>query len=115
MIRSVILRLGHDRKPYAYARPPGAPPPVPDRKRIWSHWHQYFFNDEDSLNRYDSILYPPVTNEFPALDKVELDFTEWQLGEGDAIRVSFSFITIVNQPLCLSLLAIFGIRLTRNR
>lgn len=26
-------------------------------------------------------------NEFPALDKVELDFTDWQLGEGDVIRV----------------------------
>lgn len=27
-------------------------------------------------------------NDFPALDKVELDFTDWQLGAGDVIRVS---------------------------
>lgn len=27
-------------------------------------------------------------NEFPALDKVELDFTDWQLTETDAIMVS---------------------------
>ncbi len=27
-------------------------------------------------------------NYFPSLDKVELDFTDWQLGVGDVIRVS---------------------------
>ncbi|KAL9006017.1 MAG: hypothetical protein Q9188_001251 [Gyalolechia gomerana] len=113
MIRSVILRLGHDRKPYAYARPPGAPPPVPDRKRIWSHWHQYFFNDEDSLNRYNSILYPPVTNEFPALDKVELDFTEWQLGEGDAIRAE-PFVSKLGRSGGLSVVVIRGIKNAMN-
>ncbi|KAI4171748.1 MAG: hypothetical protein LQ343_003999 [Gyalolechia ehrenbergii] len=93
--------------------PPGAPPPVPDRKRIWSHWHQYFFNDEDSLNRYDSILYPPVTNEFPALDKVELDFTEWQLGEGDAIRAE-PFVSKLGRSGGLSVVVIRGIKNAMN-
>ncbi len=34
LIRSVVLRLGHDRKPYAFQRPVGVTL-VPDRKRIW--------------------------------------------------------------------------------
>ncbi|KAI4096448.1 MAG: hypothetical protein LQ344_000956 [Seirophora lacunosa] len=87
LIRSVILKLGYDRKPYAFQRPPGAAPVAPDRKRIWSHWHQYFFNDNDSRNQYDWGWFPTLGNEFPALDKVELDFTDWQLGEADAIRI----------------------------
>lgn len=88
LIRSVVLRLGYDRKPYAFQRPVGVAPAVPDRKRIWSHWYQYFFNDNDSRNQYDWGWFPTTGNEFPALDKVELDFTDWQLSEGDAIRVS---------------------------
>ncbi|KAI4190324.1 MAG: hypothetical protein L6R41_000850 [Letrouitia leprolyta] len=113
LIRSIILRLGHDRKPYAYIRPPGVPPAVPDRKRIWSHWHQYFFNEEDSLNRYDSMLYPPVLNEFPALDKIELDFTEWQLGEADAIRAE-PFVSKLGRSGGLSVVVIRGIKNTKN-
>lgn len=113
LIRSVILRLGHDRKPYAYIRPPGAPPAVPDRKRIWSHWHQYFFNEEDSLSRYESMLYPPVLNEFPSLDKIELDFSEWQLGEADAIRAE-PFVSKLGRSGGLSVVIIRGVKNERN-
>ncbi|KAL8943595.1 MAG: hypothetical protein Q9216_000960 [Gyalolechia sp. 2 TL-2023] len=96
-----------------YPRPPGAPPAVPDRKRIWSHWHQHFFNDEESLNRYDSMLYPPEMNEFPVLDRVELDFTEWQLGEGDAIRAE-PFISKLGRSGGLSAVVVRGIKNTMN-
>lgn len=85
LIRSIILRLGHDRKPYVWQRPGGQFPP--DRKRIWSHWYQYFFNDSDPQSTFDWSVFPSSTNGFPALDKVVLDFTDWQLAEGDAIRV----------------------------
>ncbi|KAL8842643.1 MAG: hypothetical protein Q9170_000418 [Blastenia crenularia] len=113
LIRSVILRLGHDRKPYPYMRPPGAPAAPPDRKRIWSHWHQYFFNEKGSLHRYDSMLFPPVKNDFPALDKIELDFTEWQLGEADAIRVE-PFIAKLGWSGGLGAVVIRGVKNTKN-
>ncbi|KAL8717685.1 MAG: hypothetical protein Q9225_005093 [Loekoesia sp. 1 TL-2023] len=113
MIRSIILRLGHDRKPYAYIRPPGAPPAVPDRKRIWSYWHQFFFNDNDSRHRYDSMVFLPVRNEFPALDKIELDFTEWQLGEADAIRTE-PFVSKLGKTGGLSTVVIRGAKNKMN-
>ncbi|KAL8999496.1 MAG: hypothetical protein Q9169_001701 [Polycauliona sp. 2 TL-2023] len=85
LIRSIILRLGHDRKPYVW--PHQGTQPAPDRKRIWSHWYQYFFNDGDPHSIFDWGLFPSSTNGFPALDRVVLDFTDWKLAESDAIRV----------------------------
>ncbi|KAI4125029.1 MAG: hypothetical protein LQ338_004494 [Usnochroma carphineum] len=113
LIRSVILRLGYDRKPYAFQRPiPGAPT-VPDRKRIWSHWHQYFFNDNDSRNQYDWGWFPTMGNEFPALDKVELDFTDWQLTETDAIMVE-PFVSKLSRAGGLSSVIIRGVKNSTN-
>ncbi|KAL8656499.1 MAG: hypothetical protein Q9210_000214 [Variospora velana] len=113
LIRCIILRLGYDRKPYAFQRPPGAAPVVPDRKRIWSHWHQYFFNDNDSRNQYDWGWFPTLGNEFPALDRCELDFTAWQLGEGDAIRVD-PIVSKLRKSGGLSIVLIRGLKNPTN-
>lgn len=32
-------------------------------------------------------MFPSASNEFPALNRLELDFTDWQLSASDAIRV----------------------------
>ncbi|KAL9596948.1 MAG: hypothetical protein Q9219_005459 [cf. Caloplaca sp. 3 TL-2023] len=109
MIRSIILRLGHDRKPYVY-RVPAA---VPDRKRIWFYWHQYLFHDHEAIAAYDSVLYPHVRNDFPALDKVMLDFTAWQLSEADAIRTE-PFICKLGRSGGLSRVVIKGVKNTTN-
>ncbi|KAL8781572.1 MAG: hypothetical protein Q9213_005958 [Squamulea squamosa] len=111
LIRSIILRLGHDRKPYVWQRP-GAQP-APDRKRIWSHWYQYFFNDCDNQSTFDWGMFPSATTEFPALDKVVLDFTDWQLGEPDAIRVD-PFIKKLGRSGGLSVVAIKGVKNKAN-
>ncbi|KAI4261190.1 MAG: hypothetical protein L6R42_003604 [Xanthoria sp. 1 TBL-2021] len=107
LIRSIILRLGHDRKPYVWQRPGGQSPP--DRKRIWSHWYQYFFNDSDSQSTFDWSMFPSSTNGFPALDKVILDFTDWQLAEGDAIRVE-PLVKKLGRSGKLSAVAIKGVK-----
>ncbi|KAI4149118.1 MAG: hypothetical protein L6R39_002607 [Caloplaca ligustica] len=113
LIRSVILRLGYDRKPYAFQRPLGATPVIPDRKRIWSHWHQFFFNDNDARNLYDWGCFPTMGNDFPALDKIELDFTDWQLGEADAIRVE-PFVSKLGKSGGLSSVVIRGVKNSTN-
>ncbi|CAO1597867.1 hypothetical protein XANCAGTX0491_001658 [Xanthoria calcicola] len=107
LIRSIILRLGHDRKPYVWQRPGGQFPP--DRKRIWSHWYQYFFNDSDPQSTLDWSVFPSSTNGFPALDKVVLDFTDWQLAEGDAIRVE-PLVKKLGRSGKLSAVAIKGVK-----
>ncbi|KAL8770595.1 MAG: hypothetical protein Q9209_003663 [Squamulea sp. 1 TL-2023] len=111
LIRSIILRLGHDRKPYVWQRPGGQP--APDRKRIWSHWYQYFFNDCDNQSTFDWGMFPSATTEFPALDKVVLDFTDWQLGEPDAIRVD-PFVKKLGRSGGLSAVAIKGVKNKAN-
>ncbi|KAL8733859.1 MAG: hypothetical protein Q9166_001847 [cf. Caloplaca sp. 2 TL-2023] len=111
LIRSIILRLGHDRKPYVWQRPGGQP--APDRKRIWSHWYQYFFNDCDPRSQFDWGMFPSASNEFPALDKLELDFTDWQLSEPDAIRVD-PFLKKLGRSGGLGALAIKGVKNAAN-
>ncbi|KAI4240811.1 MAG: hypothetical protein L6R40_004925 [Gallowayella cf. fulva] len=110
LIRSIILRLGHDRKPYIWQRPGGTgAPPAPDRKRIWSHWYQYFFNDCDPRNQFDWGMFPSASNEFPALNRLELDFTDWQLSASDAIRID-PFIKKFGRSGGLRALAIKGMK-----
>ncbi|KAL8907332.1 MAG: hypothetical protein Q9171_005905 [Xanthocarpia ochracea] len=111
LIRSIILRLGHDRKPYVWQRPGGQP--APDRKRIWSHWYQYFFNDCDLPSTFEWAIFPSSTNEFPVLDRVVLDFTDWQLGEPDAIRVEL-FVKKLGRSGGLSAVAIKGVKNAAN-
>ncbi|KAL8972152.1 MAG: hypothetical protein Q9183_000691 [Haloplaca sp. 2 TL-2023] len=84
LIRSIILRLGYDRKPYVWQN---ATTQAPDRKKIWSHWYEYFFNRGDP-REYSWSMHLCMQNDFPALDKLVLDFSDWQLGPTDAIRVS---------------------------
>ncbi|KAL8919941.1 MAG: hypothetical protein Q9208_006509 [Pyrenodesmia sp. 3 TL-2023] len=52
-------------------------------------------------------------NDFPALDKVELDFTDWQLGEGDLIRVE-PFVSKFNKSGGLSSVVIKGVKNSIN-
>ncbi|KAL8683271.1 MAG: hypothetical protein Q9186_000773 [Xanthomendoza sp. 1 TL-2023] len=111
LIRSIILRLGHDRKPYVWQRPGNQP--APDRKRIWSHWYQYFFNDCDPRSQFDWGMFPSASNEFPALDRLVLDFTDWQLTEPDAIRVD-PFIKKLGRSGGLAALAIKGLKNAAN-
>ncbi|KAL8804587.1 MAG: hypothetical protein Q9223_005983 [Gallowayella weberi] len=108
LIRSIILRLGHDRKPYVWQRP-GNHVQAPDRKRIWSHWYQYFFNDCDPRSQFDWGMFPSASNEFPALDRLVLDFTDWQLAEPDAIRVD-PFIKKLGRSGGLAVLSIKGLK-----
>ncbi|KAL8851592.1 MAG: hypothetical protein Q9221_003524 [Calogaya cf. arnoldii] len=107
LIRSIVLRLGHDRKPYIRHIP--GPQPPPDRKRIWGHWYQYFFNDSDPQSTFDWAILPSSTLGFPALDKVVLDFTDWQLAEADAIRVE-PFVKKLARSGKLSAVAIKGMK-----
>ena len=57
----------------------------PDRDRIWREWTMHVFSQEkDPYFRYsgrDDI-------EFPALQKLKLDFTEWQLADNEGLLVS---------------------------
>ncbi|KAL9606285.1 MAG: hypothetical protein Q9179_000560 [Wetmoreana sp. 5 TL-2023] len=110
LIRSIILRLGHDRKPYIWQH---NAPQAPDRKKIWGHWYQYFFNESDPRNEFDWGMFPCLSTHFPALDKLELDFSDWQLGEADAIRVE-PFITKFGRTGGLSALAIKGVHNKAN-
>ncbi|KAL8737461.1 MAG: hypothetical protein Q9181_001649 [Wetmoreana brouardii] len=110
LIRSIILRLGHDRKPYIWQH---NAPRAPDRKKIWSHWYQYFFNESDPRNEFDWGMFPCLSTNFPALDKLELDFSDWQLVEVDAIRVE-PFITKFGRTGGLSALAIKGVHNKAN-
>lgn len=59
------------------------------------------------------MLYPPVLNEFPSLDKIELDFSEWQLGEADAIRAE-PFVSKLGRSGGLSVVIIRGVKNERN-
>ncbi|KAI4203671.1 MAG: hypothetical protein LQ350_001672 [Teloschistes chrysophthalmus] len=106
LIRSIILRLGHDRKPYVWQH--HGTTQAPDRKKIWSHWYQYFFNEGDNRSEYDWSLVPCLSSNFPALDKLELDFTDWQLGAQDAIRVE-PFIAKFGRSPGLSCAVIKGV------
>ncbi|KAL8674229.1 MAG: hypothetical protein Q9168_001353 [Polycauliona sp. 1 TL-2023] len=109
LVRSIVLRLGHDRKPYVWQQP-GAQP-APDRKRIWGHWYQYFFNDSDPHSIFDWGMFPSSTNGFPALDRLVLDFTDWKLSESDAIRVD-PFVKKLTQSSKLSVVVIKGVKNT---
>ncbi|KAL8897039.1 MAG: hypothetical protein Q9192_002780 [Flavoplaca navasiana] len=111
LIRSVILRLGPDRKPYTYLTP--GTQHAPDRKRIWATWYQYFFNDNDPQSIFDWGMFPSSTNGFPALNKVVLDFTDWQLSEADAIRVE-PFVKKLTKKQKLSTVAIKGVKNAGN-
>ncbi|KAL8778921.1 MAG: hypothetical protein Q9203_001604 [Teloschistes exilis] len=106
LIRSIILRLGHDRKPYIWQH--HGTTQAPDRKKIWSHWYQYFFNEGDNRSEYDWSIIPCLSSNFPALDKLELDFTDWQLSAQDAIRVE-PFIAKFGRSPGLSCAVIKGV------
>ncbi|KAL8871609.1 MAG: hypothetical protein Q9174_002599 [Haloplaca sp. 1 TL-2023] len=111
LIRSIILRLGYDRKPYIWQHTPQ--PQTPDRKKIWSHWYEYFFNSGDPRSEYSWCMHPGMQNNFPALDKLALDFSDWQLGPTDAIRVE-PFIKKFGRSGGLSKVAIKGIQHQQN-
>ncbi|KAL8692283.1 MAG: hypothetical protein Q9218_002652 [Villophora microphyllina] len=110
LIRSIILRLGHDRKPYIWQHHATQ---APDRKKLWSHWYQYFFNEGDNRSEYDWSIIPCLSHNFPALDRLVLDFTDWQLGDQDAIRVD-PFIAKFGRSGGLSSVDIKGVQNATN-
>ncbi|KAI4187905.1 MAG: hypothetical protein LQ346_005416 [Caloplaca aetnensis] len=59
LIRSVVLRLGYDRKPYAFQRPVGVTPTVPDRKRIWV---EPFVSKFSKSGRLNSVIVKGIKN-----------------------------------------------------
>ncbi|KAL8950902.1 MAG: hypothetical protein Q9222_003098 [Ikaeria aurantiellina] len=68
LVRFIILRLMSDYKPYRHQA-------GPDCTRIWSHWYSYFYQFS-------------FCRGFPALERLELDFTVWELSASDAVRVT---------------------------
>ena len=82
MLRNVILNLDSE---YPSRRSNGQRF-VPDRDRIWREWTMHVFSQEkDAYFRYsgrDDI-------EFPSLEKLKLDFTEWQLIDNEGLLVGF--------------------------
>ena len=87
MIRSVILELKSDYRPFnrngniGYAR-----------DNIWRDWSLSLFNEDRDL------VLPwggSGGSGFPTLEKLTLDFTEWQLTEADGLLVSVDGVQIV--------------------
>ena len=78
LLRSVSLKIAH---------PNGADMMNLNVRRafIWGTWLTEFFSVEGRLNRYSSAYQVG----FPALEKLRLDFTDWQLAADEGLRVSF--------------------------
>ena len=82
-MRSIILRLGHNRKPYVPFTGGSRPP---NRKALWIGWKDSLFNEEKP--RVSFLNLGGRSAFFPSLERVVLDFTDWQLSEADALHVS---------------------------
>ncbi len=82
MLRQITLNLDSE---YPMQRRSNGQRFPPDRDRIWREWTMHVFcQDKDAYFRYsgrDDV-------EFPALEKLKLDFTEWQLADTEALLVS---------------------------
>ena len=81
MLRHIVLNLDSE---YPMNRRSNGQRFPPDRDRIWREWTMHVFSQEkDAYFRYsgrDDI-------EFPALEKLKLDFTEWQLADNEGLLV----------------------------
>ena len=60
----------------------------PSRESIWEDWMKNFFSEEKSISERGYTY----KVEFPALQKLTLDFTDWKLKADEGIRVSPSFL-----------------------
>ena len=78
MIRSLVLELKSDYRVYTRNTNVSY-----TRDNIWRDWSISLFNDDrDSIYGWGSN-----NLSFPQLEKLTLDFTEWQLTENDGVLV----------------------------
>ena len=80
MIRSLVLELRSDYRPFNRNANIGY-----TRDNIWRDWSLSLFNEDRDF------VYPLGGSgglSFPNLEKLTLDFTEWQLTEADGLLVS---------------------------
>lgn len=78
MIRSLVLELKSDYRVYTRTTNVSY-----TRDNIWRDWSISLFNDDrDSIYGWGSNHLG-----FPQLEKLTLDFTEWQLTENDGVLV----------------------------
>ena len=84
MIRSIILCLDSE---YRWRRPNigvNGQQAMPDRDSIWRDWSTTLFSESDDLCPWTSSY----GLRFPALEKLTLDFSEWQLTATEGLLVS---------------------------
>lgn len=85
MLRHVILNI--DSEYQLNRRPNGQRVTPPDRDRIWREWATHmFYQEKDGYIRYHG----KEDIEFPSLEKLKLDFTEWQLADHEGLLVGFA-------------------------
>ena len=90
MLRQITLNLDSE---YPIQRRSNGHRFPADRDRIWREWTiNVFCQDKDAYFRYsgrDDV-------EFPALEKVKLDFTEWQLTDTEPLLVGGLALVLFN-------------------
>ena len=90
MLRHVVLNLDSE---YPMSRRSNGQRFPPDRDRIWREWTMHVFSQEkDAYFRYSGR----EDIEFPALEKLKLDFTEWQLANNEGLLVSTSALKLTH-------------------
>lgn len=80
MIRCLNLELKSDFRPYNRGGNLGTV-----RDGIWRDWSLSFFNDD--RDTFSISFWGGSLLAFPQLEKLTLDFTEWQLTETDGLLV----------------------------
>ena len=81
MLRNVIIKLDGE---YRWHSPIGANGrAVPNRDHIWRDWSTTLFSESDDLCPWSGRN----ALSFPALERLTLDFSEWQLTENEGLLV----------------------------
>ena len=83
LIRFLILELKLDYRPYSRSSNISY-----TRDSIWRDWSLSFFSDEGEA--FGMQVWGRGPTGFPKLEKLTLDFAEWQLTENDGLLVSSS-------------------------
>lgn len=96
LIGSVILHLNYKDLPRATTS---------DRGKLWRYWSDNFFNVEEGKK-----MVSPWQVGFPALEKLVLDFSSWDLGPRDGVIVrSIVHNSVLSSPsLFFSGIAIYS-------
>ncbi len=84
MLRHVILKLESESS--INRRSVGQRVSPAHRDRVWREWATYVFQEREGYSRHDG----KDDIGLPSLEKLTLDFTEWQLANHEGLFVSLS-------------------------